>query len=166
MMQQYLIPWILGVLSMVYAYRIDKNYLRVDFSAIKSFLLFMLWVSLFRAITFTVQGGVSVPYLNSINPVTLLGVFSEDAIFVLPLVLLRDKGKLSKFVYAILFAISAALFSLGHMYQGLVGFTSIIYLFASAHFGRKFGFGTVMIGHILYDFITVAILSIYSIGHL
>jgi hypothetical protein len=149
-----LIPWILGTLSLVYTYRINKDYLRIDLKAIKSFLIFMAWVTIFRAVLFLFSSSPMEGILHLINPWFMLGVFWEDAVFVLPLIVLKEEKNISKPLYYILFAISTIAFVSGHLYQGLIGLTSAIYIYASAKYGKKFGFGTVMICHILYDLIT------------
>lgn len=48
------------------------------------------------------------------------------------------------------------LFGSGHLYQGWIGMILSVYpFFISYKYGKKYGFGTVMVCHMLYDFITV-----------
>lgn len=154
MIKGMLIPWILGTLSLVYAHRINKKYIKIDFDAIKSFLIFMLWLTAIRTVLFFFSGSPMEGLLSRINPLLMLGVFWEDAVFVLPLIILKDEKNIPNILYYTLFAISTAVFTLGHSYQGTIGLTSAIYIYFSAKYGRKYGFGTVMICHTLYDLIT------------
>jgi len=154
MIKGMLIPWMLGTLSLIYTYRINKKYLKVDFDAIKSFMVFMLWLTLFRTVLFFASSNPMEGILHLINPWLMLGVFWEDAVFVLPLIVLKDEKNIPKVLYYILFAISTATFTLGHSYQGIMGLTSAIYIYFSTKYGRQYGFGTVMICHTLYDLIT------------
>lgn len=155
MIKYMMIPWILGVLSLIYTYRIDKKYLRIDVDALKSFGVFLLWVTLIRAILFSISDTSSMSHiLHLINPWFMLGVFWEDAVHVLPLIVLKDKDKIGNVAYYALFICSAIIFASGHMYQGLVGLTSVIYIYFSAKYGRQYGFGTVMLCHIAYDLVT------------
>jgi hypothetical protein len=154
MIKNMLIPWMLGTLSLIYTYKVDKKYLKIDFEAIKSFLIFMLWLTLFRTVLFFMSSNPIEGFLHLINPWLMLGVFWEDAVFVMPLIILKDKKNVPNVLYYTLFAISTAVFALGHSYQGIMGLTSAIYIYFSAKYGRQLGFGTVMICHTLYDLIT------------
>ena len=164
MIKNMMIPWILGALSVIYVYRIDKSYLRIDTKAIKSFLVFMLWLTLIRTFMFIFISNPMENILPLINPWLMLGVFWEDAVYVLPLIMLRDKTNLNKVAYYTLFVISALVFASGHLYQGIMGLASIFYLYLSAKYGRQYGFGTVMICHTLYDLITYFAALAY-VGH-
>jgi hypothetical protein len=155
MIKYMLIPWILGVLSLIYTYRIDKSYLRIDVKALKGFGIFLLWLTLIRSFIFTISQSMPMSdILPLINPWLMLGVFWEDAIHVMPLIILKDKEVINKYVYYALFACSALVFASGHMYQGWIGLASILYMYFSAKYGRKHGFGTVMICHTAYDLTT------------
>lgn len=154
MIKDMLIPWIAGALSLVYVYKINKESLRIDLEAIKRFLIFMAWVAMARAAMMLFFTTPQAALLPLINPLHMLGVFWEDSLFVLPLVMLRDFGKMPKIPYNILFVISALVFTSGHLYQGIWGLTAFAYPFVSAHYGRKYGFGTMILCHMMYDFIT------------
>lgn len=89
---------------------------------------------------------------------TMFGVFWEDAVHVLPLALMSkmysDK-KLFKYWYAILTTLVAASFGSAHSYQGLQACVTLaFYIPLALKMGRKYGFGTVILGHVLFDLVT------------
>lgn len=135
----------------------------VKLDKIAKFLAFMAIITVFR---------VSLnSYLFELDPINnfpappwqLMGmskwrfgmVFWEDAIFAIPMVFLFKYMK--KWITIPLVIGLSLLFASGHMYQGwwAVGITAFYPYFVSYRFGIKVGFGTVMVCHILYDFITV-----------
>jgi hypothetical protein len=90
---------------------------------------------------------------------TTLGVFWEDAVHALPLVLL---GKMfaNKTWYKIakwpLLAAVMCSFGAGHLYQGVLAACMLsFYIPFSMKMGEKHGFGTVMLCHMMYDLITL-----------
>ena len=141
-----------------------KNVIRVEKSAIVSFLKFLGVLTLYRVILFTLFphfGPIASAAHNvSIIPWPLtLTVFWEDACHGLPLFLLGkvigDRKWLKPF-YWLAFAMVMLEFGLGHVYQGIpAAIVLSMYVPYSISLGRRFGFGTVMICHTLFDLSTI-----------
>lgn len=90
---------------------------------------------------------------------TMPGVFWEDACYVLPLALLAKmygSKKLFKYLlYPLLVAAVSLSFGSGHIYEGTsAAITLSFYVPFMLKFGKKYGFGTVIMAHVLYDLIT------------
>lgn len=88
----------------------------------------------------------------------MLFVFWEDAVHVLPLIILQQMGEKSrwiKIVYRILLPLVMLDFGLGHAYQGLAAvFIMAMYIPITMKLGKRFGVGTNMICHTIYDLST------------
>jgi hypothetical protein len=97
-----------------------------------------------------------------------LTVFWEDAAHGLPLLILRKLlSKSNKYIkllyYPVLLAVMVE-FGIGHLYQGILPAMLLsFYIPYSVKVGEKNGFGTVMIGHMLYDIVTLLSVQ-YFIG--
>ena len=96
--------------------------------------------------------------VSSIPWPAALGVFWEDACHSLPLVILGSmwpsKWAMPLRIIALMIVMTA--FGLGHIYQGL-GAACLLafYIPLSMKMGKKYGFGTVIICHTLYDLFTI-----------
>lgn len=161
--------WVLGFLVLLAVYNSkEKKHIRIEKKAVIKFLTFMAFVS---AVRFFILGlsahlGLVSPGLvetlktiSSIPVPTIFGVYWEDACHGLPLLLLGnaigDKKWLKPVYWAAMIAVMTA-FGLGHMYQGVTASILLsLYIPASIHFAKKFGFGTVMLCHIAYDLVTI-----------
>jgi hypothetical protein len=140
----------------------DRKALSVDWGAVSKFLAFM---SAFVCFVICVES-FSIK-MNGIRPTntvidgladwTLGLVFLEDALFVIPIYLLRKFLSPNKFLWISYIVIVSLIFGSGHLYQGtLAAMILCLYpFFLSYRYGIKFGFGTVMICHVLYDHIIV-----------
>lgn len=157
------IEYLVGVFIIYLYIMFDKETVRIDYKAIRKFLIFMGCLSLFRMIIFYLTSNIIATEVVKTIPFTsLFWVFWEDAFFVLiPLALKKIIPKTGKMLYVnnIVFAIAMSgmslLFMYGHSYQGNIGYLTVIYPFLIAYrYGIKVGFGTVMVCHVLYDIIT------------
>lgn len=157
--------WILGagVLSAT-AFAGFKDLIRVEKTAIVAFLKFIGILTLYRVILFTLFPHFG-PFADSAKnvlqipwPLTLT-VFWEDACHGLPLVLLRKLIGTRKWTWPIHGFFTAMImleFGLGHLYQGVAAAALLsLYIPYSIKMGQKYGFGTVMICHTLFDLTTV-----------
>jgi hypothetical protein len=161
--------WLLGagvlIATAVAGY---KDVIRVEKPALISFLKFIGVLTLYRVILFTLFPHFG-PFADSAKnvltipwPLTLT-VFWEDACHGLPLYLLRKLIGTKKWtwpIHGLLTAIVMLEFGLGHVYQG-VGAAALLSLYIpySIKLGEKFGFGTVMICHTLFDLSTILTLK-------
>jgi len=141
----------------------DEKTVRVEWVSIAKFIGFISLVTCFRIamFSFLMENGGSETLNQHIDnnfikiPVwRLILVFWEDAFFVLPLVFCRKY--IHPKLWILLFIFSSFSFGLGHIYQGIsaVFVTALYPYLVSYRYGMKYGFGTIMICHILYDFIT------------
>ena len=90
-------------------------------------------------------------------------MFWEDCVFVLP-IFLAFKYLHKKWAITIAIILSG-IFGFGHLYQGetAVLITSI-YPYIAYRYGLKYGFGTIMLCHILYDYFTFYTLMLAQAG--
>jgi hypothetical protein len=141
-----------------------KELIRVDKKAVLKWSAFLLVLVLYRLLTFklymkldfvktAVSGMSTIPWLATTT------VFWEDACHGLPLVLLKkltENKWYSKFLTVPAFILVMTSFGSGHIYQGwLAALMLMYYIPMSMKLGEKYGFGTVMIGHTLYDLSTL-----------
>ena len=153
----------LGLLIILITYITNKEILRFNFSAVKSFIGLMVLLTFFRLFVFALTNDLFGQDVGSINngldqiKCWRLGlVFWEDAVFALTIWWIKDKFKLSKYIWLPITAALSVYFGLGHMYQFEMAFFSALlipYLFFY-RFGVKYGFATTMTCHILFDMFT------------
>jgi len=157
--------WLMGagvLAAMVIAGQ--KKVIRVEKKAFFDFAKFLAVVTLYRIVLFKIFGHTK--YLTdaaaniSIIPWPLtLTVFWEDACHGLPLFLLKrligDRKWLKPFYYLALGLVMFE-FGLGHVYQGVLSACMLsLYIPYSIKLGEKYGFGTVMLSHTLFDLTTI-----------
>lgn len=145
-----------------------RDLLRVDLKALRTWVLFLVGLSIYRAILF------STPYGKEMLKHTLeatswlpwqgtLFVFWEDLAHTVPLVLLRRWLGTRWFtwpVHAVALILIMVEFGSGHLYQGILPAVMLsFYIPYTMSLGQKKGFGTIMIGHILYDLSTVLMIQ-------
>mgnify|MGYP000892806728 CR=1 FL=1 len=140
----------------------EKDITRIEWSAVSQFIGFMIVVTVLRTwvVDFLMQAKIieflpTIPYEIASHKWTFGLVFWEDVFFGIPLYFIGKhvKNKWTKFSLAVIITI---LFAMGHGYQGWSGilFASLYPWFISKSYGEKYGFGTVMICHIMYDSFT------------
>jgi hypothetical protein len=139
----------------------DRKTIRIEWDAIARFLVFMTLATFVRLSVIelmTMLDPMSAPSLPrqllEMPKILFATVWWEDGFYVLPIFLAyKYCNKYFAHLIAILFSLH---FGLGHAYQGTFGIlvTSIYPVFISLKYGSKYGFGTVMISHVLYDYIT------------
>lgn len=155
--------WILGVVIMGITTAAGyKHLLRVEKKPIVKWGLFLFYVTLWRLFMSKILNfhGVSNPQSISILPIaTAFTVFWEDACHGLPLLILKKATKnrrWAKPIYWILLLIIMTEFGLGHIYQGpLAAIVLSFYIPYSIKVGEKYGFGTVIFCHMMYDLVTL-----------
>lgn len=138
----------------------NRKLMRVEFDKITKFLTFMVLltfgkIALFSFInSFTYTGFSAPPAILGVEVWGFALVFWEDAFFAIPLIFAFKY--LNKYIAIVIAVVLSLWFGYGHVYQGYwVALVISLYpYFISKYFGEKYGMGTVMICHILYDFIT------------
>lgn len=144
--------WILGSIVLAIVFVLDRKVLRVDFAGVKRFVKTIVIGSSISLIVNLLVGRF--PPLLPVNASSLLFVFWEDAIFSILLIYYAEKF-LPRWAFYTLAVISSAVFGLGHLYQGwlVVILLSFYPYFVSYKWGKRVGYGTIMICHIIYDLI-------------
>lgn len=123
------------------------------FMALISFIRFSLADLDFRSNPSSLQQYTSSP-ASQLVPISFLMVFWEDSFFALPIQYIQKY--LKKYLAIPLIILLSVVFGLGHLYQGLfvVFLTALLPYFIFHKMGHKYGFGTSMMCHILYDYTT------------
>jgi len=166
-----MIEMFIGFLIVAIVFWKDREVLRFDLKAIKTFLWCMLGLTFFRFVIFSVaaefglyiadinQGFMNIPFWR------LALVFWEDAFFAIPMYYMIDKWKWKEYIWLPIVGFLSIRFGIGHMYQfEMAYFAALIipYLFFY-RYGKKYGFGTSMTCHILFDMITIIT---FKVAHL
>lgn len=158
--------WILG-LFMMYATYCSKyrNLLRIEWPKLTKFMFFLGFITIYRVIVFKVFAGHdfirdATSGVTTIPLMATLTVFWEDCAHALPLAIfslfLGMDSLWKKILTYLVITMVAVSFGLGHVYQGyFAAFLLSFYIPYTFKKGQEVGFGTVMIAHVLYDFITL-----------
>lgn len=146
-----------------------KDLVRVEGKPILSFLKFLGILTLYRIFMFKMFPNLEVLKQAATNislipwPMTLT-VFWEDAAHGLPLVLLQRFIGTKKWTWPIHGLVTVMMmleFGMGHVYQGLLAAIMLsFYVPYSTRLGKKYGFGTVMVCHVLFDLVTILTMKI------
>lgn len=147
---------------MVLLFRIfDPKTIRIEWKNFAAFVALMMLVTFLRLAFYDTLMRISPEFLPKmydellhLPKIFLTLVWWEDGFYVLPM-FLGYKYLPKKWAHGLAILLSAN-FALGHIYQGITGvlITSLYPYFISYRYGKKYGFGTVMCGHVFYDFIT------------
>ena len=156
--------WLLGA-SILFAVSktTEKHLLRVEKKPVIDWCVFLMIVTALRVFLLTAFG-----YTGIMGPPTALSmipwyasftVFWEDACHGLPLVILAGligtKKRLARIINALAMFIVSVAFGMSHLYQGLwVALLLCLYVSYSIKYAKKYGFGTVIICHIIFDLVT------------
>lgn len=142
----------------------DPKVLRFDFKAVQNFITLLILLTMVRLalasfghdifnidITSVNKGFSQIPFWR------LITVFWEDAFFAIPIYYMKDKWKWKEYIWLPIVTISSIYFGLGHMYQfDLAFFAALIMPYMIFYtYGKKYGFGTSMTCHILFDMFTI-----------
>lgn len=161
--------WLMGlVMIMAVLFSEHRDLLRVSLSGLGRFLKSMAIITAFRFLILKFL--TSAFALDNIKEMVRMipwqatsFVYWEDAVHVLPLVIFARmfSGK-SWYKWAqwpLLVAVMVS-FGSGHLYQGVLAACGIsFYIPFSKKMGEKYGFGTVMLCHIMYDMTTLLTLA-------
>lgn len=148
-------------LAMMFRER-HRHIIRIEWNKVSSFLAFLAFVTCIRIAGFEFLADFAPPgTLPSMNEKLLnvpiwrfVLVFWEDAFFGIPL---YYAWKYCRRWFALLVTIGFSVwFGFGHGYQGnyAIVLTALYPYFISYRFGSQYGFGTVMVSHIMYDMAT------------
>ena len=165
--------WLMGLIMVIAVLCSEhRDLLKVSFSGLGKFLK---WMGTITALRFLLIKGAMLlqpenPMIANIKQMVhfipwqaTFGVFWEDAVHVMPLVILArmfgEKTWYKIIQWPLLTAVMVS-FGSGHLYQGALAAAGIsLYILVSKKMGEKHGFGTVMLCHIMYDMITLLTLA-------
>jgi hypothetical protein len=154
---------IVGLLIFVLVFWKDRKTLHFDLNVVQKFITLMILFTFARFTLLSVLSdfGLNIFDLNkgieTLSFWRLALVFWEDAFFALPIYYMVDKWKWSKYIWMPIAAVLSIRFGLGHIYQfELAYIASLLIPYAVFYrMGRKYGFGTTMTCHILFDMFTI-----------
>ena len=146
---------VFSVLFLLYKFAVKDKAFRVDFKAITNFTVFMIMVTLVRLIVL-VNFPITIPAgLEQVSNIGILFVFWEDLFFAYPIIVV-EKYINNKYLRNFIIFIISFMFMMGHTYQGMRGaITILVPYFVMSKVGKKYGLGTSMVGHVMYDLFTV-----------
>lgn len=155
--------WILGWTMIYLTYKSDdRDLLKVSPKAVLKWMGYLAILTVYRVVAWKYMSafmGDKVNVVASIPWQATLSVFWEDAAHTLPVALLgrwMGEGKLAKAAYYAAMALMTVSFGLGHVYQGIPAACMLsMYIPVTINLAKKHGFGTIMIGHVLYDLTTI-----------
>jgi hypothetical protein len=158
--------WIIGIVVLIATAKSKyKDLIRIEKPAIINFVKFLGMLTLYRIFLFKMFPNISfvkkaAQSINMIPPILTLTVFWEDACNGLILVLLRKLIGTDRWwkwlIHIPVLLLWMADFFAGHLYQGIIPALMLsLYVPYSIKLGKKYGFGTVMICHTLFDLTTV-----------
>jgi hypothetical protein len=157
---------IIGLILFIYAWRKHQDQIKADWLAVAKFCGFMMFVTALR-------WGIWDLTNQSYQPVPVsfwhfLFVFTEDMTYAFPIYLAKDILKVRKWIWVSLATILSIEFASGHLYQGVfwAAITSIYPFFISYRYAKKTSFGTVMICHLLFDFITLSSVILFHLSQM
>jgi hypothetical protein len=162
-MENLILAGISLLVMLVFNFTKEKETFRISWDKLAQFCGFLAILTVFRIYQYIFMLDMGLMKRLPMIPAEISGhmwtlglVFWEDMFFAVPLYFIW-KYMSRKWLQISLTVILSVLFGLGHAYQGWQGVAITMFLpyFVSYHFGKKYGFGTSMCGHVLYDFATV-----------
>jgi len=162
-MENLILAGIAMLVMIVMQFTKEKDMFRISWDKLAQFCAFLAMLFVFRIYQYMFMLNEGLIKRLPEMPPELSGrlwtmglVFWEDMFFAVPLYFIW-KYMNRKWLQISLTVMLSILFGLGHAYQCLQGIaiTAFLPYFVSYHFGKKYGFGTSMCGHVLYDFSTM-----------
>lgn len=155
---------IIGFAIAIYCALRQRWVFKVDWLSIAKFVGFMCFIT---AIRFGLMDSRPTPQgiMTQISFANFLFVWLEDMYFTLPIYFVKDYLQTKKWMWVSFAALMSIYFAMGHIAYGPVwAIITLLYpYFISYKNGMKYGFGTVMVAHILYDFITLLSIKLHTI---
>lgn len=161
---------VIAILGMVVARfsKTEKELFKISWDKVAQFIAFLVCIFVFRLlkIQFMLSTGLinQLPQLSpeqNMNKWTMGLVFWEDFFFAVPIYFMMKYMK-TKWLRVTLIMALSILFGLGHMYEGWSACFVLAFMpyFVTYNYGKKYGFGTTMLCHILYDMSTIMIIRL------
>lgn len=155
--------FITGVSIFLFLVLKRSKLMRVDWSKVGAFVGFMTLLTAIRFGLMTYSAPSSGGSLNQFSNFML--VFWEDSFFSIPIWFAKDYLKASKKVWIPLAILLSVTFAYFHLSYGVVWacITLSYPYFISYRYGSRNGYGTQIICHIIYDFMTLAAVKIFFV---
>lgn len=157
--------WMLGLMMIYFTWNSKyKKLLRIKPICVLKFVGYMAVISVCRYLILKfVSSSESIDAARSMAHFipwqATLGVFWEDACHAMPLVLaglMFRESKIYSWLSKPLLVMVMLSFACGHVYQGILPALAIsFYIPVTMNLAKKYGFGTVMCCHIIYDMSTL-----------
>lgn len=158
--------WVLGIFMILIAvFSSNRDLLRIDKKGIWKWIKFLAYISVLRFVVFYIAWDFLKDTFADVSwlPLsTTATVFWEDAFYSLPLLMLaRQLGESRKwFQYGSMALLSLA-FGSGHIYQGFGAVAMLTcYVPITNKLAKKYGIGTIMAGHVMYDMSTLGLIKL------
>lgn len=156
--------WCMGLWILYLVWNSDhRDLLQVNRNGLIKFAKLMALVTAFRILYLSLFASddilMGMRHIGDLVPwQTMFGVFWEDACNALPLVILGRMAQGKKWFipfYVAIIAMASLVFGMLHSYQGVQAIVVMsLYIPFTMRLGQKYGFGTVMLCHTVYDLIT------------
>ena len=147
--------YVMGFFFIGYTYKFNRQLLRLDIKALAKWLVFIAVNCLIKYFLFKIPAFHEFLDIKSMSYIPwyymVLAGF-EEAMFTLPMYYAMQYSD-NKYIRAILMASLACVFASGHIYQGAIAvIPTFTYMFFIAPvFMKRFGFYTMVLGHISFD---------------
>lgn len=154
------IMFLMGVAIFLYCYFRQRELIRIEWDKVAKFIAIMVFITAIRFGTMSIFG---TPNTAGIGFADLPFVFWEDSFFaILGIYFFKDYLKLSKKFWLPIAIVFSTVFAYGHLSYGVTwAIITLIGPAVSYYFGKKYGFGTSMTCHIIYDFITLLSVKVF-----
>lgn len=168
---EYVAPFlpIIAIVAMIaIRFTKDRDIIRISWDKLAQFTAFLVILAMFRLLQyqFLLDMGImkvlpTLPPMIDMQKWTLGLVFWEDMFFGVPLFYIW-KYMNRTWLKVLLTVMISLVFGYGHAYQGMSGvvWASFLPYFVSYGFGKKYGYGTCMLGHVMYDVSTVYLIKL------
>lgn len=149
------IYWAIGFVILALTFVYDRKVLQFDPTAFLRFLR-VLALGLSLSVVLNLLVG-RFPPLPPVGFGSLFMVWWEDMLFGVLLIYYAEMF-LPRWLFVPVVVLSSLWFGAGHLYQGwfVALLLSLYPYFISYKFGKKYGFGTVMVAHVVYDLAIVS----------
>lgn len=140
---------LVAIIVFVLVFLFDRKKLEIKFDSVAKFISFLVIMGAIKICLWDGALAETDPY--GISMKNFLFVFLEDAFYVMiPFYLTKTGGRKSNILIWVFFSM---VFGIAHRYQGIFAiFVTAVYpYFISNRIAAKTSFGTVMVGHFLWD---------------
>lgn len=153
---------VLGMLIIPRINKAEKDLFKVSWPQMAQWSAFLLALAIFRIMQmdYMIEHGLMAfprtPPAFASGLYHLGLVFWEDFFFAIPIYFIMKKCE-RRWLRILSISLISLLFGLGHGYQGLHAIVLMTFMpyFVTYHYGKKYGFGTTMLAHVMYDCTTL-----------